>query len=139
MGILETVAKEILSKTGQSPDQQQGFLSGIWELINNPDIGGLQGLIAKFKAAGLGHIADGWVSQGPNPPVTAEQLQKLFSADQLRGFAQKLGINPEDATKHLADMLPHVVDNLTPDGKLPVDGLDTSTALALLKQKLFGS
>jgi uncharacterized protein YidB (DUF937 family) len=139
MGILESVAGAIFSKTGASPDQQHGFLSSICELINHPQTGGLQGLVEKFKSAGLGHIADGWVSQGPNPPVTSDQLQKVFSSDQLRGFAQKLGIDPDVATKHLADMLPHVVDNLTPDGKLPAGGIDTSSAVALLKQKLFGT
>lgn len=139
MGILESVAGAILSKTGSSPDQQHGFLSSICDLINRPQTGGLQGLVEKFKSAGLGNVADGWVSQGPNPPVTTDQLQKVFSSDQLRGFAQKLGVDPDVATKHLADMLPQVVDKLTPDGKLPAGGIDTSSAVALLKQKLFGT
>ena len=139
MGILESVAGAILSKTGSSPEQQHGLLSSICELIYNPQTGGLQGLVEKFKSAGLRHIADGWVSNGPNPPVSSEQLQKVFSSDQLRGFAQKLGIDPDVATKHLSDMLPHVVDNLTPDGKVPAGDFDCSSAVALLKQKLFGS
>jgi uncharacterized protein YidB (DUF937 family) len=139
MGILESVEGAIFSRTSTSPEQQHGFLSSICELINHSQIGGLQGLVEKFKAAGLGHIADGWVSQGPNPPVTTEQLQQVFSPDQLRAFAQKLGVDLDVATKHLAEMLPHVVDNLTPEGKLPAGGIDTSSAVALLKQKLFGS
>jgi len=138
MGILESVATAILSKTGASPDQQQGILASVCELINHPDTGGLQGLVEKFKAAGLGHIADGWVSKGPNPPVSADQLQQVFSSDQLRGFAQKLGVDPDAAAKHLADILPHVVDHLTPDGKLPEGGIDTSSAIAMLKKKFFG-
>jgi uncharacterized protein YidB (DUF937 family) len=139
MGIMESVAGAILSRTGSSPEQQHGFLSSICDLINNPQTGGLQGLVEKFKSAGLGHIADGWVSKGPNPPVNSDQLQQVFSSDQLRGFAQKLGIDPDVATKHLSDMLPEVVDKLTPDGKLPAGGFDCSSALALLKQKFFGS
>jgi uncharacterized protein YidB (DUF937 family) len=139
MGILESVAGAILSKTGSSPDQQHGFLSSICDLITNPQTGGVQGLVEKFKAAGLGQVADSWVANGPNPPVTADQVQKVFSPDQLRGFAQKLGVDPDVATKHLSDMLPEVVDKLTPDGKLPAGGIDCSSALALLKQKLFGS
>ena len=139
MGIFESVASAILTKSGASPDQQQGFLTSICELINNPQTGGLQGLVDKFKAAGLGHIADGWVAKGPNPPVTPEQVQQVIPSDQLRGFAKKLGLDPDDATKHLADMLPHVVDHLTPDGSIPPGGVDTSSAVALLKKRLFGT
>lgn len=139
MGVFESVASAILQRTGASPDQQHGFLTAIAELINNPQTGGLQGLVDKFKAAGLGHIADGWVAQGPNPPVTPEQLQQVIPSDQLRGFAQKLGLDPDDANQHLADMLPHVVDHLTPNGTIPPGGVDTASAVAMLKQKLFGS
>jgi uncharacterized protein YidB (DUF937 family) len=138
MGLLETVAS-VFKKEGSSPEEQKGFLSGICELLNHPETGGLQGLVEKFKSAGLGNIADGWVSKGPNPPVTSDQLQKVFSSDQLRGFAQKLGINPDDATKHLADTLPQVVDNLTPDGKVPKGGFDCEAAVSMLKTKFFES
>lgn len=139
MGIFESVASAVLSKVGSSPEQQEGILSNICQWINRPEIGGLQGLVQKFNAAGLGHIADGWVSNGPNPPVSADQLQQVFSSDQLRAFAQKLGIDPDVATKHLAEILPHVVDHLTPDGKVPEGGIDTASAVAMLKEKFLGN
>jgi uncharacterized protein YidB (DUF937 family) len=139
MGVLESVASTVFKKDGASPDKQQGFLSSILAMIGSPDVGGLQGLVNKFKTAGLGQIADGWVAKGPNPPVTPDQLQKVFSSDQVRAFAEKVRIDPDDATKHLADTLPQVVDNLTPDGKVPAGGFDPAAALNLLKQKLFGS
>jgi uncharacterized protein YidB (DUF937 family) len=139
MGIFESAASSILTKAGVSPEQQQGVLSSVCELINNPQMGGLQGLVEKFKAAGLGHIADGWVAKGPNPPVTPDQVQQVIPSDQLKGFAQKLGINPDDASQHLAEILPQVVDHLTPNGSIPPGGVDTSSAIALLKKQLFGS
>jgi uncharacterized protein YidB (DUF937 family) len=139
MGLLESIEGAIRSKSGNSPDQQPGFLSSICDLITNSQTGGLQGLVEKFKSAGLGQIADGWVGKGPNPPVSSNQLQQVFSPDQLKGFSQKLGIDPDVATKHLSEMLPEVVDKLTPDGKVPAGGLDCSAVLAQLKQKFFGS
>jgi uncharacterized protein YidB (DUF937 family) len=139
MGLLESIEGAIRSKSGRPPEQQPGFLGSICDLITNSQTGGLQGLVEKFKTAGLGQIADGWVAKGPNPPVTSDQLHKVFSPDQLKGFAQKLGIDADMATKHLSDMLPEVVDKLTPDGKLPAGGIDCSSALAQLKQKFFGS
>jgi uncharacterized protein YidB (DUF937 family) len=137
MGLLSDVAGSVLSKLGGSQDQHN-LLSSVLGLINHPQVGGLQGLVEKFKTAGLGHIADGWVSQGPNPPVSSAQLQQVFSADQLRAFAQKLGIDPDQATQHLAAVLPGVVDHLTPNGTVPQGGFDASAVLTSLKAKLFG-
>jgi uncharacterized protein YidB (DUF937 family) len=141
MGLLAEMAGGVLSKLSgsQDPNNPNNLCSTILGLINHPEVGGLQGLVEKFKSAGLGHIAEGWVSQGPNPPVTADQLKQVFSSDQLRGFAQKLGIDPDEAANHLAQLLPSVVDHLTPDGTVPQGQLDASIALAALKAKLFGA
>jgi uncharacterized protein YidB (DUF937 family) len=137
MGFFSDQAGALLSKVTGSQDQHN-LLSSVLGLINRPEVGGVQGLVDKFKAAGLGHLADGWVAQGPNPPVSPGELQKVFSPDQLSAFAQKLGINPEEATKHLAALLPGVVDHLTPNGTVPQGGIDTAAVLGALKAKLFG-
>ena len=138
MGFIESVATKMLAKRVSSPEGQQGFLSSICEMINSPQIGGLQGLVEKFKSAGLSNVADAWVAKGPNPAVSKEQLRNVFSADQLRAFGEKLGIDSDDAASNLSEMLPNVVDSLTPDGKLPEGELDCNAAIALLKQRLFG-
>jgi uncharacterized protein YidB (DUF937 family) len=114
------------------------LLSSVIGLINRPEVGGVSGLVDKFKSAGLGHLADSWVAQGPNPPVSSADLQKVFSSDQLRAFAQKLGVNPDEAAQHLAQLLPGVVDHLTPNGTVPQGGIDTNAVLAALKAKIFG-
>ncbi len=136
MGIFADLTGAVLSKTS-GPQDQHNLLSSVLGLINHPDVGGLQGLVGKFKAAGLGNLADSWVAQGPNSTVSPAQLQQVFSADQLRAFAQKLGIDPDQATQHLAAYLPGVVDHLTPNGAVPAGGIDATTVLASLKAKLF--
>ncbi|MCE9552829.1 MAG: YidB family protein [Planctomycetes bacterium] len=139
MGILETVTKTMFSSTSDKPQtEQSGLLGGILALINSPQIGGLQGLMDKFKAAGLGQAAESWVANGPNPPITADQLRKAIPADQLSGIAKQLGTDVDGASQQLAESLPHVVDNLTPDGKLPAEEMDPAAMLAMLKQKFFG-
>ncbi len=139
MGILDNFTATVREKLGVTGDQQQGMLNGLCELLNHPETGGLPGIVDKLKAAGLGHLADGWVSNGPNPPISADQLKNVFSREQLQGFAQKLGIDVDAATKHVAEMLPHVVDQLTPNGQLPTGNVDPAAILAQLKQKVFGS
>ncbi len=136
MGILAEVAGAVLSKTG-APQDQHSFLSSVLGLINHAEVGGLQGLVDKFKAAGLGNLAQGWIAQGPNPPVSPDQLHQVLSPDLLRGFAQKLGMDPDEATQHLAALLPGIVDHLTPDGSMPAGQIDAAKVLDGLKAKLF--
>jgi len=137
MGLVAEFAESFLSRFVSSQDQNN-LLNGVLGLINHSEIGGLPGLVEKFKSAGLGHLIDGWVAQGPNPPISSGQLQRVFTADQLRGFAQKLGINPDEASNYLAEVLPKVVDHITPSGTVPPAGIATSVAVASLQSRLFG-
>ncbi len=138
MGLFEAAAEAVTAKVGDSAGQHN-IISSILGLIEHPDTGGLTGMVDKFRSAGLSNIVNGWISNGPNPPVSPDQLQQVFSMDQLRGFAQKLGLNTDEATKHLADLLPGIVDHLTPNGALPAGGINTASILAALKAKLAGS
>jgi hypothetical protein len=46
--------------------------------------GGIAGLIQQFRGAGFGHVADSWVSKGPNQPVSPQQLQTVFGDNQVQ-------------------------------------------------------
>lgn len=84
--------------------------------------GGLGGLIGAFEQGGLGEIARSWVSSGGNMPVSAEQIQSVLSSGALAQFAAKLGVDPHAAAGALAQVLPQVVDQLTPNGQVPASG-----------------
>ncbi len=81
--------------------------------------GGLGGLVEKFQQGGLGDIMNSWVGTGQNQPIAPEQLGGVLGEDAIAGFARQMGLNPQDALGQLSQMLPHVVDKLTPDGQLP--------------------
>lgn len=85
--------------------------------------GGLGGLIGAFEQGGLGELAKSWVSTGGNLPVSAEQIQAVLSSGMLADFAAKLGVDPQTAAGTLAQVLPQVIDHLTPDGQVPAGGL----------------
>jgi len=138
MGLFESISGQLLSKTlgGQ---QQNNVLSSVLGLINSPGTGGIGGLAQKFQAAGLGHIVQGWIGNGPNPPVSAGQVQQVLGADQIKAFAQQSGLPIESAAQHLAELLPHVVDHLTPNGTVPTGGINVSSVLGALKSHIFGS
>jgi uncharacterized protein YidB (DUF937 family) len=86
--------------------------------------GGLGGLLQQFQRSGLGDVAASWVSTGPNQPVSGEQLQGVFGNDMVAQIAQQLGLSQGDTLGQLSQMLPTVVDKLTPNGELPAGNPD---------------
>ena len=84
--------------------------------------GGLGGLISKFEQAGLGQIAQSWVGNGPNQPVSPQQLQSVLGDNQVQGMASQSGMAPNDFLSQLSQHLPNAVNQMTPDGKLPNEG-----------------
>ena len=87
------------------------------------NLGGLGGLIGALTQGGLGQAASSWVSTGQNQPVSAEQLQSaLGGADGgglLAQLAQQAGMSQGEAASNLSQILPDLVDKLTPDGQIP--------------------
>lgn len=81
--------------------------------------GGLNKLLSGFHANGLGSQADSWVGKGANEPVTAGQVSQVIGDDQIGQIAEKLGVSHDEAAKAIAEVLPQVVDTVSPDGQLP--------------------
>jgi uncharacterized protein YidB (DUF937 family) len=97
-------------------------LSALNGLIGGRD-GGLGGLVEAFEKAGLGQVAQSWVSTGANLPISADQIQAVLGSGPVAQFAEKLGVDPKLAAGQLAELLPQVVDHLTPNGKVPSGAL----------------
>jgi uncharacterized protein YidB (DUF937 family) len=123
MGLLDSVIGAIGQQQGGGGGQGDlvGALMGMLAQSGGAGGagGGLGGLIAKFQQAGLGDVANSWVSTGPNLPVSPDQLGSVLGGDAIAGFAQKMGMNSGDALGQLSQMLPQIVDKLTPNGQLP--------------------
>ena len=123
---------------GQSGDNS-ALLQTVMQLVNNPQNGGLEGLIQSFQQGGLGEIVNSWVSTGQNLPISAEQIQSGLGDSSLSGLAAQLGVSPEQASGSLADMLPQLIDQLTPNGQMPQGGDLLTQGLDMLKKGgLFG-
>lgn len=95
--------------------------------------GGMDGLLKKFQENGLGEVAASWVGKGQNLPITAEQIQKVLGNEQVAAIASKLGVNPQQAATQLSQLLPGLVDKLTPDGQVTQGGDLLAQGASLLK------
>jgi uncharacterized protein YidB (DUF937 family) len=84
--------------------------------------GGLAGLVSAFENAGLGHVAQSWVGNGPNQGVTPQQLQQVFGQQQVQQWAEQTGMPQNDFLGQLAQHLPQAVDRMTPNGRIPDEG-----------------
>ena len=81
--------------------------------------GGVQGIVNQLQTQGLGATVNSWIADGPNLPVTAAHVQQAFGNQTLDDLAAKAGIPPEEIAAKLAQVLPHAVDALTPNGIVP--------------------
>ena len=123
MGLLD----EVLALAGGK--QQASALNAILSLINSPQVGGLAGLQSMFQQGGLGHIMSSWIGNGPNLPVSANQLQNVLHGGALQQAAQQAGMDSSQFTSTMSTLLPHLVDKVSPNGQLP----DASALQQMLK------
>lgn len=119
-------------------DQLMGQLGGdnasLLSLLQ--DLGGVGGIIDKFKAGGLGEIVESWVTSGQNLPISAEQIESVLGNETISKIASALGIDTQNAADQLASSLPDLIDQITPNGQIPDGNSLLSTGLNLLKGKL---
>jgi uncharacterized protein YidB (DUF937 family) len=97
------------------------------QMINNQP-GGLEGLVQQFHDKGLGGLVSSWVSTGQNLPISADQLQHVLGSEQVKELAARAGISSETASSHLTQLLPMLIDKLTPNGQLPDASASTSAS-----------
>jgi uncharacterized protein YidB (DUF937 family) len=69
--------------------------------------------------------------------VSGDQIDQVFSPDELSGWASQLGVEPDKMRAVLAEAMPHVVDHLTPNGQVPP--ASQTPDLSGLLQRFLGS
>ena len=82
-------------------------------------VGGLGGLLKQFQQKGLGEVADSWIKTGPNKAVAPGQISDALGPDVIDTLSQRTGLSKDQVAQMLSQVLPNVVDRLTPGGRLP--------------------
>jgi len=119
MGLLDDVLGMAgMGNTAQS-QQHAGALSMILNYINSPQVGGITGLQRMFEEKGLGNIISSWISTGQNLPISADQLQNVLHGGALENMASKSGIDVSQLSSLFSQLMPHAVDQMTPNGQIP--------------------
>jgi len=133
MGLLDGMAKGLLAKVLGGGSSQNPLMDIVLGLISSPETGGLQGLIQTFKEKGLGDAMSSWISTGENQSISGDQIQHALGGNFIQQIAQQLGSSKSEVAGSLANLLPDIIDKLTPTGKLP-EGNQLSQGLEMLKK-----
>jgi uncharacterized protein YidB (DUF937 family) len=152
MGLLDEMLGGLMGATGQGPTGGRGQAAGggigsvlmaltpvvLGMLANRGGgvpqagaapggIGGLGDLLDRFRSAGYGDQANSWVSTGQNLPISPDVIGKVFGQGGLGEIARRAGVTEQQASEGLSQLVPAVVDHVTPGGQVPdFDQLNSS-------------
>lgn len=144
MGLLDSVLGAVMNHGQQPQSDAQGNAGGLGGIIgmlaSNPQLiqivmgmlgndgqqGGLGGLVSKFQQAGLGGAMSSWIGGGPNQPVSGDEVTSALGSATISDIAAQLGVNPDEAAGQLSQVLPGLINHLTPEGQAPEQGLGNS-------------
>jgi uncharacterized protein YidB (DUF937 family) len=155
MSLLGSVLGAVLGGGQQQGTQgeQDGLGSLIGMVANNPQIinvvagmlsndgqnGGLGGLVSKFQQAGQGDAINSWIGSGANQPISPSDLGNVLGNDTLGQIAGQLGVGSGDATNILAQLLPAIINQMTPQGQAPAGGLGNAGDIVGMLGGLLGN
>lgn len=136
MGLLDGLLGNLMGGMtggGQTPQGGNQLVQMVLQMLQQN--GGIEGLLARMQQAGYGQQAQSWIGTGQNLPISPDALSQIFGQGQLGQIAQQLGLPRQEAAGGLAQMLPDVVDQMTPQGQVPDNSSDlVSQVLANLQR-----
>lgn len=129
MGLLDSVLGSVMGSLGGQQAQQPAnpMLNVVLSMLQGQGqqsaggIGGLLQLVQLFQQKGMGDVMQSWIGTGQNAPISMDQIIDVLGHDRVGQMAQQAGVSHEDAAGSLAQMLPNIIDKLTPQGQLPAE------------------
>ena len=82
-------------------------------------LGGLGGLFKQFQQNGFGDVVNSWIGSGPNDSLAPDQISKALGPQVIEKLSQRTGLSTDQITRILSQVLPGMVNQLTPQGRLP--------------------
>jgi uncharacterized protein YidB (DUF937 family) len=121
MGLLDSlVTTAVTSALGTNANSLTGNLvQGVVGMLTSGAGGGLNNLVDKLNQSGLGDVASSWIGKGANQSISPTQLTEALGQDKIDELAKQAGIPADKGAEVLSQVLPNVVNEMTPEGKIP--------------------
>jgi uncharacterized protein YidB (DUF937 family) len=113
MGLLDDAVGALGGKGG-SGNAVVGALGGLVE-----SAGGVQGIMSKLEASGLGDKVQSWIGTGENAAISPDEVKRALGPEEVRAAGERAGVGEDEAAAGIAGMLPQLIDQISPGGKLP--------------------
>jgi uncharacterized protein YidB (DUF937 family) len=111
-------AGDLLAALGLKLDDRASLGGFLRSLTGQDGAAGLQDIVRRFAGAGQADAANSWVGTGRNLPVSPEAVGQAMGADKIGEIARRFGLSGDQARAMLSEVLPQVVDRMTPNGRI---------------------
>lgn len=119
-GLLMALLPVVLGMLANRQGSAGGGLGGLGASPGAGGLGGgIGGLLEQLGRGGYGQQAQSWVSTGQNEPLPVDAIDHVLAPQDLQAIASQAGVSEDEVRGGLAQLLPEVVDHLTPQGQLP--------------------
>jgi len=83
--------------------------------------GSLNDLVRQFQQSGHGDVINSWVGPARNTTIAPDNLAEALGSDRINGLTAHSGMSREELLDGLSQDLPGVIDQLTPEGRVPTE------------------
>jgi uncharacterized protein YidB (DUF937 family) len=120
MGVFDDLLRNALGSQAKDPaNQSRSLVEGLVSMLQQPDVGGVDGLARMLEQRGLGAEAASWIGTGQNRSITPEQVTQTLGPQRVESLSSRLGLGKIAGAAAIAALLPALIDKLTPDGRAP--------------------
>lgn len=131
MSLFDTIGALLGKSQGSSTSVPEALVAAL-----GSHEGGLDGLIQKFEASGLGPVISSWIGNGPNQAVSPDALHGILGSDLVQQISAKTGLPLQQLLPQIAQHLPQLIDGMTPNGQVPQGSSLVDAGLAFLKSRM---
>jgi uncharacterized protein YidB (DUF937 family) len=132
IALLPVVLSMLRSRGGESQRSQGGLADILGQVLGGATspggrptnvggvgLDGLGALLERLQQAGYGEQAQSWVATGRNASLPPDAMERILGRGGIGEIARRAGVSEADAARGLSELLPEVVDRVTPQGRVP--------------------
>lgn len=123
MSIQEDIKKYIDQASGQLNVGKEKLEGLVASLALDEKKAQLDGIISSLKEKGLKDTVASWVGTGENQPINPEKIKEALGVHRIEELAAQAKMKASEVPQALSNLLPQIIDKLTPDGKEPENGI----------------